>query len=262
MSGSVVLWLSLLLSTAPRASLAGEMAVVRAAEWMAVYAEDQPLNFDAVIVLALLRQRLDAPSLDVAFARANARLDRDHGHPLRRFFEPQFRLPPQLSRAWEPPSGAAARVNPDRVVTEALHCADNGWRLGTTAYVCGPMRDDGGYYTAHGLWALTLARAAGCVAPAEVDSCISDLRLELARAQPVLFVPWGTLDIDLFAERAVMLLVSGGLPPSARDGPAQLLGLQNPDGSWGVAAEGEPPYLRFHATMMASWALLADAATP
>lgn len=260
MSG--LLWLSLLLATAPRPALADQIAVARAAEWMAGYAQEQPLNFDAVIVLALLRQRFETAALALAFERANARLDRDRGHPLRRFFEPQFRLPAELSRGWTPPEGAAARLNPDRVVTEALHCADNGWRAETTAYVCGPMRDDGGYYTAHGLWALTLARGAGCVAPAQVDPCIADLRRELARAQPVLFVPWGTLDIDLFAERAVMLLLSGGLPPSARGGPAQLRDLQNGDGSWGLGLPEEPPYLRFHATMMASWALLADAAMP
>jgi hypothetical protein len=30
---------------------------------------------------------------------------------------------------------------------------------------------------------------------------------------------------------------------------------QNADGSWGIEGDGEPAYRRFHATMLAAWAL-------
>jgi hypothetical protein len=210
---------------------------------------DRGLNFDAVIVLALVRARLDSPALAHAFERADARLDRDRGHPLRRFLEPDFRLPP-AAVAWEPTAGAAGRVNPDRLLVEALHCRDHGWRPGSTAYACGPMRDGGGYHSAHGLWALLLARERGCL-PASADVCIDALRHELDGAQPLLPAFWSTLDVDLYAERAVMLSLSGRAP----QGVAPLLERQNGDGSWGVESPGEDPYFRFHATMMAAWAL-------
>lgn len=237
---------------APRA------AVERAAAWMADYAgSEQSLNFDAAIGLALVGRLCDVPALRAAFARADARLDRDRGHPMRLFFEPDFRLPPGFSTAWSAPQGPAARVNPDRVVTEALHCREHGWRPSTTDYVCGPLRDGGGYYSAHALWALTIATENGCLEGG--DRCVEDLRAEILAAQPWPFSPWSTLDVDLFAERLLMLALSGPLPAAAAGWPARLLELQNPDGSWGAPATGEPPYFRFHATMMASWAL-AEAA--
>lgn len=236
--------------------------VERAAAWMAAYTGgEEPLNFDAVIVLSILARRHGAADLAVAFARADERLDRDRGHPQRRFIEEDFRLPPELSRGWDVPEGFALRVNPDRVVTEALHCAENGWRAATTAYVCGPMRDGGGYYTAHGLWALVLARERGCLDASLAAACIAELRAELAAAQPIVLVPWSSLDIDLFAERLVMLALSGSLPAAHRGGPEELLRHQEEHGAWGVAAAEEPPYFRFHATMMAVWALL-EAETP
>jgi hypothetical protein len=117
------------------------------------------------------------------------------------------------------------------------------------------MRDGGGYYTAHGLWALTLARQGGCLDESRAGPCSEELRGELVAAQPWPLVPWTTLDLDLFAERLVMLLASGGLPAASRPWPADLLRLQNPDGSWGVPAADEPPYFRFHATMLSTWAL-------
>src|SRR5262245_7688093 len=94
----MLLWLRLVLATTPPYSAEAAVAVARAGDWMARYTAEQPLNFDAVIVLALIRERVDTPSLALAFERANARLDRDHGHPLRRFIQPGFRLPPELDR--------------------------------------------------------------------------------------------------------------------------------------------------------------------
>jgi hypothetical protein len=252
----------LLATTPPTAEAPTHAALVRAGEWMAAYAANQSLNFDAVIVLSLLRRSIDTPGLTLAFERAHGRLDRDRGHPLRRLVDPEFRLPPELSRGWAVPEGAAPRINPDRVLTEALYCDENGWRRETADYVCGALRDAGGYYSAHALWAVVLARERGCFLGPDAQACTEALRRELLAAQPLFLVPWSTLDIDLFAERLVMLLLSGPLPAWARDGARQLLVQQGADGSWGVAAPGEPPYLRFHATMMAAWALTLAAAEP
>jgi len=247
-----VLLLLLLLSSAP-AGDATEASLARASNWLAAYAaSEEPLNFDAVIVLSFLARSGVAGS-EAAFTRANQRLDRDRGHPHRRFFEEEFRLPASLSVGWQVPAGPAPRVNPDRLLTEALHCRENGLRPEAVAYACGAMRDGGGYHSVHGLWALVEAGRRGCLSPAGA-ACLEELRREVAAAQPLRFVPWSTMDIDLYAERLVVLALSGGLPPALAAAPATLLELQNADGSWGLAGD-ELPYMRFHATMMAAWAL-------
>ena len=59
-------------------------------------------------------------------------------------------------------------MNVNRVIAEALHCDVYGLRRETLTYVSGLMRDDGGYHTAHGVWALLEAGARGCVEPSEL----------------------------------------------------------------------------------------------
>lgn len=256
----LALLLTLMLASSP-SSPEPPAALVRAGEWMAAYAAtDQPLNLDAVLVLAQIRSLVDTPGLALAFERANARLDRDRGHPLRRLVDPDFHLPPELSRGWPVPAGPAPPVNPDRVLAEALYCDQNGLRPEAVGYLCKRMGDGGGYYSTHALWAALLAQLRGCFGRGWPNPCLEALRREVLAAQPLFLTPWSTLDVDLFAERLAMLQISGGLPPEAVDGVSQLLQQQNPDGSWGLAGLSEPPYFRFHATLVAAWLLAAQAA--
>jgi hypothetical protein len=146
-------------------------------------------------------------------------------------------------------------VNTNRVVNEALHCARNGWRPATTTYVCGPMRDGGGYQSTHALWALDLALRNGCVDAAVAQPCLRALQAELAAAQPATFSPAHTLDIDLYAERVLMLTRTAADAPHVDDWVGVLLHLQTADGSWGVQSPDEPVYHRFHATAVTTWAL-------
>jgi hypothetical protein len=213
---------------------------------MAAY--EAPLNFDAAIGTAALNAlRPQTSSLHQAVL---ARVDEDGGHPLRALFEADYVLPAGKSTAWTPPT--EKRVSPNRVLVEATHCAAHGLRPEALAYVCGPMRDEGGYHTAHGLWALVIAADRGCIPVG--SGCWSALQGELTAAQPAALAPDSpTLVVDLFAERALMLGLSGQAPEASW--LEALRAAQRPDGAWGVAAEGDNPYWRFHATMTAAWAL-------
>jgi hypothetical protein len=88
--------------------------------------------------------------------------DADADHPHRRFWLSDFRSPAGETSQWQV-SPDVERAEPDLVLSEALHCTENGWRSQTTAYVCGPMRDAGGYQSTRALWAVTIARDRGCL---------------------------------------------------------------------------------------------------
>ena len=64
------------------------------------------------------------------------------------------------------PVGRARRAATHQVVTEALFCAEHGWRPQTEAYACGPMRDEGGYHSTH---AADEARWAGSIVDSQDD---------------------------------------------------------------------------------------------
>lgn len=226
-----------------------DAAIERGSRWLATYS--QGLRFDAAVIVSQIRLRVDNPDLKLAFARAQVRGDHDHDHPHRRFWVPGFRSPPEHTSQWTVPLEGERRINTNRVLSEALHCAENGWRAATEAYICGPMRDHAGYHTTHGIWALDIAIRAGCATGA---TCMPSLRAELATAQPDPFEPKATLDIDLYAERVLMLLRTG-TPASEADAWIEaLLARQEAGGSWGVG-EDPDPYYRYHATGMTLWAL-------
>jgi hypothetical protein len=233
-------------------------AMQRASAWMARFPTGE-LRFDAAVMLSQIRTRVDGTSLRPAFESARVRADVDHDHPHRRFWDPAFRSPPKDTAAWIAPVDGAPRVNPNLVLSEALHCTENGFRPETTAYVCGAMRDHGGYHTTHGVWALVLARERGCVDADATAACLAELQAEVAGAQPETLRAERTLDVDLYGERLLMLVLSGATDPlsqrvveSSVDG---LLGAQDADGSFGVRVPGEQAYHRFHATGIATWAL-------
>lgn len=222
--------------------------------WMSRF-PDGELRFDAAVMLGQIRTRVDGAALRRAAALARARSDRDVDHPHRRFYDPAFRSPREHTATWAIPAAGAPRVNPNQIVSEALHCAENGWRPEATAYACGAMRDEGGYYTAHALWALLLARDGGCVEDAAIATCLRSIEEELAKAQPERFAPARSLDVDLYAERLLMLSKSGVSGPAIDASVAALLAHQDADGSFGVRVPDEPPYYRFHATAISTWAL-------
>jgi len=222
-------------------------AMDKAIAWMQAY--DQPVRFDAILAasqLGTLHPTADAKRL---FEHRLAGLS-DTDHPHIRLWDPTHRLPDGVVPDWT--ADARARVNVNRVLTEALHCSEHGWRAQTTEYVCGAMRDNGGYHTTHGLWALTLAQERDCIE----SLCTAALVDEIAAAQPAVFQPNATLDIDLYAERLLTSCLANSCGAEADRWVATLLALQQDDGGWRVPKEPEPlPYADYHTTMIAAWAL-------
>lgn len=226
-----------------------DLALQRAAAWMNRF--DGDLRFDAAVLLTLIREHVDGPDLRAAFAKARARADFDADHPHRRLWTPDFVSPAEHTRSWKVPGAADKRVNPNFVVSEALHCGSNGWRNETERYVCGPMRDDGGYQSTHALWALDIATRNRCT---RAEECVASLRREMRDRQPNPFFPAKTLDIDLFAERLALYVRTGPVDARVDDDIDRLLALQQPDGSWGITSDDDA-YYRYHATGAAAWAL-------
>ena len=226
-------------------------AIDRARHWMDAYTDE--VRFDAAIgahhTWALVG---DDGWKALRNKRIGALTDHDHEH--RRFFDDGFRL--REREAWTIPGEGDKPANPNRVLTEALYCTELGWRPQVEAYACGPMRDDGGYYTTHALWALVIARDNACT-PAE---CVPDMVEELTRAQPTELKPTKTLDIDLYAERLLTTCMAE-CPDSADDWAHQLVRAQGADGSWGVPDSEESAYYRYHATMISAWGLAQWAAS-
>jgi hypothetical protein len=229
--------------------------VERAAAWLAGFPEDE-LRFDAAVGLAAIRRRIDSDALRAADARARAAADRDPDNPLRRAFDPGYRTAAASVAGWEAPGPGAERANPNRVVAEALHCDEHGLRPETLAYATGAMRDKGGYHTTHALWALVIARDRGCIDAAALRPLVDELRA----AQPAAPEP-AVLAVDLYAERLLMLLLAGEHDAETEAWARALADAQAPDGGFGEPGPDDPPYFRYHATMMAAWAL-AETLTP
>lgn len=228
-------------------------AVLRAGPWLAAFPRDD-LRFDAALMLAAIGRTFDSDALRAAFAHARAVADHDTDNPQRRFWVGGFRSPRADTAAWPVPDAGGVRVNPNRVIAEALHCDRNGLRAETIRYACGPMRDAGGYHSTHALWALDLARRQGCLAAAASAACLPALQAELSAAQPATLTPAHALEVDLFAERLLMLVVSGYTAQPLDGQVRTLLALQAPDGAWGPSA-ADVPYQRYHATAVSLWAL-------
>lgn len=239
-------------SAPPDPARARRAAIERAAAWLADFPADQ-LRFDAAIGLAALVRKADSPAIARAYAAARAVADRDLDSPLRRAVDDHARVEADAAIGWAAPTDGR-RVNVNRVVAEALHCADHGLRDQTLAYIGGPMRDGGGYHTAHGLWALAVARDRGCLDAARFAAVAAPLVLELRAAQPAA-PDAAVLATDLYAERLLMLVLAGERGPAIDAWAAALVRAQRPDGSFGELAPGEEPYHRYHATLAAAWAL-------
>ncbi|MCB9572472.1 MAG: hypothetical protein H6709_10330 [Kofleriaceae bacterium] len=230
-------------------------AIDRAATWLAAFPPAQ-LRYDAAIMIAAIRRRYDDDALRAADAAARAVADRDDDNPLRRLFDAGYRAAASSARGWEVPAAGAPRVNPNRVLAEAAHCAEHGLRPATLAYVTGPMRDDGGYQTTHAAWALLIAHDHGCLDDAALAAALTPLLDELRAAQPAAPGP-AALDVDLFGERLLMLALAGVRDAAVDGWAASLLRAQRGDGSFGALAVDEDPYRRYHATAIACWALAA-----
>jgi len=241
-------------ATGESLALAVERSITRAAGWLAAFPETE-LRFDAAIGLTMIRRHVDNPSLREAYRRARVVADRDHDHPMRRIWEPDHRVPFKAAGGWDPPAPGQSRVNVNRVVAEACFCDVYGLRPETLDYISGPMRDQGGYHTTHGLWALTIAHQRGCVDDARFQSLAARLQREIIDAQPQEIDGAATRDIDLFAERVLMLLISGRRDEQIDRWVRQLLIVQNNDGSWGRLQTGRSPYQEYHATLVATWAM-------
>ncbi|MFC1889656.1 hypothetical protein ACFL4G_07865 [Thermodesulfobacteriota bacterium] len=226
----------------------------RAGQWLASFPIEE-LRFDASIGLFMIRRNIDSSAFLTAYRIAREVADRDHDHPMHKIWNPAFVTPADTTSAWTIPHAGQRRVNVNRVVIEALHCRENGIRQETLQYLAGPMRDDGGYHTTHSLWALVLAHERGCIPDSEYEQTSRELQDELEKAQPAEFSPKSTLDIDLYAERMLVILLSGCQAGKVTTWAHRLLALQDADGSWFVAADSEPHYYRYHATMTATWAL-------
>jgi hypothetical protein len=222
--------------------------IERSAEWLAKFPVDA-LRFDAAIGLSQVTKLSDAPALRTAFERARELADRDGDHPHRRFWDSGMTVARSAVAGWEP---KGAQVNPNRPLSEALWCDVHGLRPETVQYVGGPMRDGGGYRSTHALWALVIARDRGCLDAKAFEQASAPVRAELRRAQPA--EPGEkTLDLDLYAERLLFLLLAGERDATLEAWAQKLGRRQNADGSWG--APNEAGYPRYHATLVATWAL-------
>jgi hypothetical protein len=230
-----------------------EKALEKAFAWMAAFPAEE-LRFDAAVGLTAISRMYEHPALAKALGAARRAADRDHDNPMRRFFDRRQRSPRQAVQGWQPPQKGSERVNTNRPVVEALYCDLYPMREATLTYVTGPMTDGGGYHTVHGLWALVLARHNGCLDQKRFEKLAVPLRKQIEGVQPVRLESKKTLQVDLYAERALMLMLSGSSARSDR-WAFELIAAQNRDGSFGTAEKGESPYLRFHATMLACWAL-------
>ena len=236
-------------------------AVLRTGAWLAEFPVDD-LRFDAAIGLHEIRSEVDSTEFADAWRRAVEVADRDEDNPLRKFWDPAVTAPAKFTAGWTVPGPNDSRVNTNRPVAEALHCVANGWRSETTAYVAGPMRDDGGYHTTHGLWALTIARTNGCLAESEFQLVARTLVDEIRAALTAAPEPQSVLEIDLFAERLLVTVLADEDTPVLNVWVSRHVALQNEDGSWGTLAEGEDAYFQYHATLVSAWALAEYAASP
>lgn len=262
----IVVWLGLLACGGPEPRAASEVttstpspapasftnaevlqAIKRGVQWLSQY--EQPVRFDAILAASQIAALHPGPATQRLFQqRLEGLVDTDHPHI--RLWNPTHGLPDGFEIDWVATDGE--RVNVNRVLTEALHCQERGWRAQTTAYVCGPMRDNGGYHTTHGLWALALAQERGCI-PA---TCLSEILDEVESAQPSTLQPTATLDIDLYSERLLTSCLGGRCAGTQKEWVSQLLPLQQADGSWIVPNEPDPiPYADYHSTMVSVWAL-------
>ncbi|MFQ5515472.1 MAG: hypothetical protein ACE5FG_13710 [Myxococcota bacterium] len=230
-----------------------ERSLSAAAAYLAAFSQAQ-LRFDAAVGLHEMRKTVDSERLRRAMARALEVSNRDHDNPMRRFWDPEMAVPAGILHAWIPPQDGT-RVNPNRVTSEALHCDRSGMREESLAYLSGPMRDAGGYQSVHALWALVLAHERGCVEGRTYETSLRSLQRELVEHQPATFTPTRTLDIDLYAERVLMLLQSGYTAPVVDAWVERLLELQREDGRWGVDDPGLDPYFQYHTTLACSWAV-------
>jgi hypothetical protein len=110
-------------------------------------------------------------------------------------------------------------VSTNRVVAEALFCAENGWRpkrWPTSAGRCATRR----YESTHALWALDLADGAAA-SNAERSTRVRAIAAELTAAQPASLAPARSLDIDLYAERLSSWPWSAGLSAGSTRGRAR-----------------------------------------
>lgn len=224
-------------------------ALGKAAKWMAQFPTGE-LRFDAAIGLSAIQQHHRDAALDEALQHAREVADKDADNPLRALFDADAGT--AAAPTWDVPD--AGRVNVNRVLEEAAGCATHGLRPAVLDYASGPMRDQGGFQTTHALWALSLARDRGCLAPAEFNRRAGPLVAEL-RAASSDKPGQSAQDLDLYAERALMLELAGVHDDQVTRWLEALLEAQQKDGAWGAASDKDPPYYRFHATMAASWAL-------
>jgi hypothetical protein len=228
-------------------------ALARSSKWMAQFPSSE-LRFDAAIALTAVSDRFADAQLDAAASHAREVARRDDDNPMRVMFDADAGAPASATSTWEVPD--AGRVNVNRVVAEAANCGRNSLRPEVLDYISGPMRDHGGYQSTHALWALDLARDGNCLSLAEFNRRAGPLVAELRGAQPA-SPGTSSQDLDLDSERALMLELAGVRDDQLTGWLQALLDVQSNDGAWGSLGDAgaEPPYYRFHATMIASWAL-------
>ena len=236
---TAVLLTAFLLSASP---------VDRAAAWMAKFPTEE-LRFDAAIVLSEVLKLSDSAALREEYARARRVADEDDDNPSRHFFDPDAGVKKETLTRWK---ATDPKVNTNRPVDEALWCDVHGLRPQTLAYASGPMRDGGGYRSTHALWVLVLARERGCLDVKAFEKASGPVRAELREAQPE-EPDTKPLDIDLYAERLLMLLLAGERDATLERWGQRLTRRQNDDGSFGPRSAVR--YEQYHATMMSAWAL-------
>ena len=247
--------------------------VAAALRFLSSFSEDE-LGYDAAVGMHYINQTcaIDPADhaakhwLDLAYKNAMARAAMDNDHPSQRLWNSSFTACASSSSSLlsdlRTYKISSRRINPNRILLAALECAacTHNRRMHAEAveYLCSGMRDNGGYQTTHAMWALVIARDNRCDVSAKCMRDIRDEILYFQRSQPPFFS--STLDVDLFAERLLMLALAHH--PNATElqqWGAILASAQQPNGKFGVSSTplGENLYYSYHSTFVSTWALCA-----
>ena len=242
--------------SAPNATESTELTSLRRAIGVICAWPQDALRYDTALGLAAVARRVKLTGeLAACTARIKSWALKDVDHPMATFIDARRAHRTNLERLAKRsiPKPGEKRRDVNTIVWRAFHCDRLPFDDVAWAYATGHMRDGGGYYTTHALWALSFLRDKKCRDPGAVEAAILELRKELSEAQAKTAELSTTQDIDLFAEQLLMRLLAGAPREQLRPELTRLLKTQRDDGAFGVEGESGPWVL--HATTLGAWIL-------
>ncbi len=70
-----------------------------------------------------------------AYENARNVADRGTDNPMQKIWNLSYSIPPDAKISWNVPRNGDSRINPNRVLIEALHCKENGIRRETLTMI-------------------------------------------------------------------------------------------------------------------------------